>query len=151
MMADSYPYRLAAVYPDEPAADAALDAVIAEMAGDIRAVELPPDAGNVDGAIEPEAVCGDRWAGDASTPAASIASELYVSATVVAPLIVLGYGSVFGNTSGAIRGLRLRARVFTDLVKDALKADFHVVILHAANAGARRQAATVLDGTLPGH
>jgi hypothetical protein len=147
MMTDHYPYRLAAVYPDQHTADTALDTVIATVTDDIRAVGLEPNASDVDAAIGQDSVT----TGETLTRVAAGAPELFVSAPVVAPLIVLGYGGVLGGTAGSIHGLRLREHVFANLVKDALRADFHVVILHAASATARRQAATALDGTLSGH
>ena len=148
-MTDWYPYRLAAVYPDEHAAGAALDAVHATVTGDVRAIGLAPDAGDVDAAIGRDSAASQDATKRDTTAAGTPA--LFVSAPVVAPLIVLGYGGVLRGTAGSVHGLRLREHVFASLVKDALRANFHVVMLRAANPAAREQAATVLDETLHGY
>lgn len=71
-----------------------------------------------------------------------------MSAPVVGPLVVLGYGAIIGAIPGAIRRLKLRKTMLATLVKDALNAGYYVVIVHAANAAAERRAQTVIDETM---
>jgi hypothetical protein len=160
MKREHFPYKIAAIYPDERSADAAMDAIDAAVTADIRVTELGPGSGDVDSAIEADtgavrdAVTRDAAAGGAVGAAtagatAAIAPALFISAPVVAPFIILGYGAVIGATAGAIHGLRLRDNLFSDMVKDALMAGYHVVVLHAANETARRQADSVIEATLP--
>jgi hypothetical protein len=164
MKREHFPYKLAAIYPDERSADAAMDAIDAAVTADIRVTELGPYSGDVDRAIEADtgavrdAVTRDAAAGGAAGSAvgaatagaaAAITPALFISAPVVAPLIILGYGAVIGATAGAIHGLRLRDNLFSDMVKDALMAGYYVVVLHAADETARRQADSVIEATLP--
>jgi hypothetical protein len=164
MKTEHFPYRLAAVYPDERTAEAALDAIDAAVTADVRVIDLGPDSSDVDSAIEPaprvvrDAVTRDTAIGGVAGTAAgavtagataAIMPALFVSAPVVAPLVVLGYGMVIGAAAGAIHGLRLRESLFTDVVRNALKAGYYVVLLHAANETARHQAESVINATLP--
>jgi hypothetical protein len=72
---------------------------------------------------------------------------LFVSAPVVGSLMVLGYGALFGGMVGAIRGLGLRENMLSGLVKDALKAGYHAIIIHAANKDAQRRVQDVISKT----
>lgn len=163
MKHDSYPHKIAAVYPDIAAAEAALNAFNLVQLSGIRITHLAPGASGVDLAIEPEVeetrktVVENTLAGGAAgtvTGAAVagatsiLAPALFVSTPVVGPLIVLGYGAIIGSTAGAIRGLRLRETLLADLVKDALKAGYQVVLVHAENEDAHRRAQVVIDETV---
>lgn len=163
MKHESYPNKIAAVYPDKAAAEAALNALnLARLSG-IRITLLAPRAGEVDLAIEPEVeetrntVVENTLTGGAAGTAtgaavagatAMLAPALFVSTPVVGPLIVLGYGALIGSTAGAIRGLRVRETLLAGLVKDALKAGYHVVLVHAENPDAQRRTQTVIDETM---
>lgn len=166
MKPEHFPHKLAAVYPDAQSAEAAMNAVTAAVTGDVRVIRIDPHSDNVDSAIEPEAdavratvareaviggVAGSAAGAATAGLAAAVVPALFISAPVVASLIVLGYGAVIGTTIGAVHGLRLHDNLFADLVKDALKAGYYVLVLNAANESARRQAENVLDATLPEH
>lgn len=152
------------MYPDNRAVSAAMNALDATALEQVRVVELAPDATDIDRAIVPEtgtrhdSVARDATGGAAGTAADAatagapdaVAPALFVSAPVVAALIVLGYGAMIGATAGAIRGLRVRDNVLAAVVKDALKVGYHVLILHAASIEARQRAETVIGDTLPG-
>ncbi|MHB1214053.1 MAG: hypothetical protein ACYCY9_03605 [Thiobacillus sp.] len=71
-----------------------------------------------------------------------------MSAPVVAPLVVLGYAAVIGGTAGAILGIKPREGMLAGMVKDALKAGFYVVIVHAANHAAQQRAEAVISQTM---
>jgi hypothetical protein len=129
----------------------------------VRVTHLAPGTAGVDLAIEPEieetrdtliektltgGAVGTATGAAVVGSAAIIAPALFVSAPVVGPLIVLGYGAMIGSTAGAIRGLRVRETLLAGLVKDALKAGFHVILAHTENPQAQHQAQTVIDGTL---
>jgi hypothetical protein len=135
---EHYPHKVAAVYPDEQTAQVAVKALGSAALTDVRVVELAPGDADVN-----QAITSGNGAASAEAPV------LFVSAPVVAALIVLGYGAVIGKTAGAIYGLRLRERILAGLAKDSLKAGCHVVILHAASSAACRQAEAVIRESLP--
>lgn len=163
MKHEHHPHRIAAVYPDRAAAEAALNALSLAGLSGIRITQLAPGAGEVDLAIEPDVeetrntVVENTLTGSAAGTAtgavvagatAMLAPALFVSTPVVGPLIVLGYGALIGSAAGAIRGLRVRETLLAGLVKDALKAGYHVVLVHAEDPDAHRRAQTVIDETM---
>lgn len=163
MNTKSYPHKVAAVYPHAAAAEAALNTLnLARLSG-IRVTHIVPGAREVDLAIEPDVegtrdtVVADTLTGGAvgtatgavaAGAAAILAPALFVSAPVVGPLIVLGYGALIGSTAGAIRGLRLRETLLASVVKDALKAGYHVLLVRAENENAQHRALIVIDETM---
>jgi hypothetical protein len=163
MKSETYPYKVAAVYPDDVSTEAAIDALSSARLGDVEIVRLAPGSSEVDLAIEPEreetrntvvqdTVTGSlagTAAGAVLTGAATLgAPALFVSAPLVGPLVVLGYGAMIGGTIGAIRGLKLRENMLSGLVKDSLKAGYHVVIVHAANEEAQTRVQDVISKTM---
>ena len=138
MTNEHYPYKVAAVYPDNRAAAAAVGALDAAGLEEVRVVELSPAATGIDRAIGQET----------AKIAAARPAVLYASAPVAGSLIVLGYGTVTGWADGAIRGLRLRENLLASLLKDALRAGYHVVLLLATNGKSRQHAETVISATL---
>jgi hypothetical protein len=134
------PYKLAAVFPDERTAAAAVDALDAATLDGVRVLEFAPDTSGVDRAVGP-----------AAGVTAATAPALYVSAPVVGSLVVLGYGALIDAAAGTIRGLRLRESLLADLLKDALRAGCYVVLLLAASSEARRHAEAVISVTLSDH
>ena len=163
MISETYPYKVAAVYPDEVSTEAAIHALSSSELGDVEIVRLAPGTGEVDLAIEPEpeetrntvvqdTVTGSlagTAAGAVLTGAASLGTPaLFVSAPIVGPLMVLGYGAMIGGTVGAIRGLKLRENMLFSLVKDSLKAGYHVIIVPAANEEAQLRVQDVISNTM---
>lgn len=163
MKSEHYPHKVAAIYPDAAAAKAAVVALDADEADDIKVMQLAPDASDIDSTIEPETqatrdtVAKDTVAGVATGTAAgavtagvaaALTPALFVSAPLVGPLVVLGYGAMIGGTAGAIRGLKLRENMLSGLVKDTLKAGYHVVIVHAASEEAQQRVEAVIDTTV---
>jgi hypothetical protein len=163
MQRERYPHKVAALYPDAAAAKAAITALAAADLGDREVMQLEPGATDIDRVIEPETeatgetVTRDMVSGGAAGTVAGaavagastlVAPTLFVSAPVVGPLIVLGYGAVIGGVPGAIRGLRLREGVLAGLVKDALESGCYVVLVHVANDELKRRAQDVLDQTM---
>ncbi|MGD2055721.1 MAG: hypothetical protein PVJ15_02865 [Gammaproteobacteria bacterium] len=162
---ERYPHKVAAVYPDAATTESALLALGTAGLKNVVTIHLEPDmdTGDVDLAIEPEreqtrnAVARDTIAGGAAGTVAGavaagaasvVAPTLFVSAPVVGSLIVLGYGAMIGGMTGAIRGLKLRENVLAGLVKDALRAGCHVVIVHAAKEAAWEQIQAVIEATM---
>ena len=163
MQTEHYPHKIAAVYQDNTAAEAAAMALDAADLGDVTIVRLAPGDSAVDLAIEPETrgtrgtLVKDTLAGAAvGTAAGAVAGgaaalatpALFLSAPVVGPLVVLGYGAMIGSAAGAIRGLRMRENLLASLVKDALDAGYHCIIVHAANEEAEHRAQEVIDATV---
>jgi len=163
MHTERYPHKVAAVYQDGAAAEAAAMALEAANLERVSVVRLAPGDSAVDLAIEPETVgargtlvkdtavgaAAGAAAGAVTGGAAALATPaLFISAPVVGPLVVLGYGAMIGSAAGAIRGLRLRETVLASLVKDALNAGYHCIIVHAADEQAQRRAQSVVDATV---
>ena len=159
MTSKHYPHRLAAVYPDRHSADAAVKTLGTAALKGIRMMMLTPggadagkaispgndtDPGTIDGTSKTGAVAGRE-----SCTMREEAPVLFVSAAVVDPLIVLGYGTVIGCTEGTVHGLRLRQRTLAGLLRDSLKAGCHVVMLHATSHSSRAQAEALIRTTLP--
>lgn len=163
MRTELYPHKIAAVYPHGGAAEAAVMELNTANLDNVQVVLLAPGAGEAELAIEPDptatrdtvtrdavtgAAAGTLAGAAAAGAAAVVAPTLFVSAPVVGSLIVLGYGAVIGGTAGAIHGLRLREGVLAGLVKDALKAGYYVVLVHAADDEAQRRAREIVDETV---
>jgi hypothetical protein len=150
----SHPHKVAVVYPDYRSAAAALRTLSTAKLDDIMVTELTPDASDLDQTTglrtgmarntEP----GETATATVSMRAAKIMT-LFVSAPVVASLFVLGYGAIIGRTAESIRRLRLSENIIAGLVKDTLSAGYYVLILHAENDEARRNAEAVISATLP--
>ena len=164
MNTEHYPYKVAAVYPDSAAAEAAVHDLNIANLGDVEVVQLEPGTNQADQAIEPEGeqtrdtVVNDTVTGSAVgtaagavvTGAAALGTPaLFISAPVVGPLMLLGYGAMIGGTVGAIRGLKLRENMLSGLVKDALKEGYHVVIIHAASEQEQQRVQDVINTTMP--
>ena len=164
MHTEQYPNKIAAVYPDGAAAEAAAMALEAARLNNTAVLRLAPGDSFVDRRIEPETgairdtVIRDTISGGAAGTAAGAATAgalaattpaLFVSAPVVAPLVILGYGALIGATAGAVRGLRLRETVLAGVVRDALDAGYYVIVVYAANAEAQRRAQAVVNDTVP--
>ena len=164
MNTEHYPYKVAAVYPDSAAAEAAVHDLNIANLGDVEVVQLEPGTNQADKAIEPEGeqtrdtVVNDIVTGSAVgtaagavvTGAAALGTPaLFISAPVVGPLMLLGYGAMIGGTVGAIRGLKLRENMLSGLVKDALKEGYHVVIIHAASEQEQQRVQDVINTTMP--
>lgn len=163
MKKEFYPHKVAAVYQDVAAAQAAVNELNNADLDHAEIKQLGPDTKNTGLAIEPEpeasrdtltkdtiigGAVGTAAGAAVAGTAALVSSTLFVSAPVVGPLVVLGYGSVIGGIAGAIRGLRLREGMFAGIVKDALKAGYHVIIVHAENEEALHRAQSVIDETM---
>lgn len=163
MKKEHYPHKVAAVYPDAVAAELAMMALREAGLGDVKIVRLKPGTQQADHAIEPETeatrdtMVKDTLVGSAAGTVAGaavagttalVSTSLFVSAPVVGPLIVLGYGALIGGIAGAIRSLKVREDILAGVVKDALKAGYHVVIVHAAREEDSHLAQEVIDQTL---
>ncbi|MCA1804858.1 MAG: hypothetical protein LC646_05850 [Xanthomonadaceae bacterium] len=161
MILEHYPYKVAAIYADAVSADVAVSMLEHSGLGDARITRLAPGQTGVDSAIEPEPVgtrntlTKDTLTGGIAGAGALVAGAvtaltpaLFVSAPVVAPLIILGYGSLIGGTAGAVYGVRIRELALAGLVKDALKAGYHVVLVHSANEQIRARAQAVIGETM---
>ena len=55
---------------------------------------------------------------------------------------------MIGGTVGAIHGLKLRENVLADVVKDTIKAGYHVIIVHAASEETERRVRDVIQSTM---
>ena len=155
MVSEQDPHKVAAVYPDERAAIAAVSALDAAAFDDVRVVRFAPDTADIDQAIEQETGASrDPVSRNTGSGAAAVETDstskpaLFVSAPAVAPLVILGYGAVMGGTTGAIQGRRLRSRILAGLVKNAIKAGCHVVMLNAFSDEAQQRAEAVIRATL---
>jgi hypothetical protein len=163
MNSERYPHKVAAVYPGSTAADMAIEALEQSKLGDARIIRLAPGASEVDAGIEAEpdrtrrtvakntlatTVVGTTAGAVVAGATATLAPTLFVSAPVVGPLIILGYGALIGGTAGAVHGLKLREIMLSSLVKDALMAGYYVVIVHAVSEQVLHRAEQVIDATL---
>jgi hypothetical protein len=157
MVSEQDPLQLAAVYADEQTATAAVSALDAASLDAVRVVRLAPDTTDIDLAIEQETGAARDPVTRETTPREAAETDitskpaLFVSAPAVAALIILGYGAVIGGTAGVIHGRRLRRNILAGLVKNAVKAGCHVVMLSAFSNETRQRAEAVIRATLPGH
>lgn len=160
MQSVHYPYKVAAVYPDTETAVDAVNALDAAALGDVRVFRLAQDAADdLDLSVEPEPgetgettgrdTAAGSGVGAVAAGAAAIAKPaLFLSAPVIGPLIVLGYGALIGGVAGAVHGLRLHEKRLADLVKDALQAGCHVVIVHAPDRETELRVRNAIGGTM---
>jgi hypothetical protein len=131
--------KIAALYPSASAADTAAFLLRDARVGRVDVMHIG-DGRQGDGPRE-------EASSESSAPGAA---SLYVSAPVVAPLVILGYGALVGGAPGAVRDLDLAQPTFDDLINDALDAGFYVLMVHARDKQKRRQARDVLDRTIAG-
>jgi len=158
-----YPHKVAAVYPDVGAAKAAMRTLEAAELGEREIIHLDPRSTEIDWAIESDRDSARSRMAETTTTAAALgpatnavasdaptvmAPTLFVSAPVVAPLIVLGYGSMIGGIAGAIRGLRIPEGMFASMVRDAVHAGYHAVVVQIAEDGARQRTERVISRTM---
>ena len=163
MIPEQYPYKVAAIYADAVSVNAAVGMLEHSRIGDARIIRLTPGRSGVDSAIGPESVGtrstvtvdaltgGIAGAGVGALMAGAVTAltpALFVSAHVVASLIILGYGSLIGGTAGAVHGVRLQELALSGLVKDALKAGYHVVLVYCANEPIRDRVQAVIGETM---
>jgi hypothetical protein len=114
MKSELYSHKIAAVYPDAATAEVATFRLHAAKLVDSRIVRLDPNAGDADLAIEPEieetrdtltkdvakgGVAGTAAGAVVAGAASVLAPTLFISAPVVGPLIVLGYGAMIGSAA----------------------------------------------------
>lgn len=160
MKKESHPYKVAAIYQEIEESDATVMALVDSEIEDIDIVQLAPGATDTGLAIENETeatrdtVTRDAGIGTAAGTAAGaaaagttalVASSLFISAPIVGPLMVLGYGALIGGIVGAIRGLRIREGELAGLVNDALDAGYYAVVVHATNKQGRDRAQDVIN------
>lgn len=164
MNTEHYIHKIAAIYPDVHSAESALEALRQENLDDVKITHL--HAGGIDAqrAVEPEqAATRDRFILDilAGTGAGAAAGAvgagaiglalpaLFVSVPVVGPLMVAGYGAMIGGTVGAVKGIRVKEGLLASVVQDAIKRDFHVVVVHCADKDTCDRAGALVRDTLP--
>jgi hypothetical protein len=75
---------------------------------------------------------------------------LFVSVPVVAPLIILGYGSLVGGSAGPVYGARLGERLLTGVVKDVIKAGCYAVLVHSVDEAMHDRAQALIGKTMAG-
>lgn len=73
---------------------------------------------------------------------------LFVSAPVVAPLMVLGYAATIGGLAGAIHGLHIKEDVLTSVVEDALHQGYPVLMIHARDKQQAEKAHELMKSTM---
>lgn len=163
MQTEQYPHKIAAIYTDAARVDAAIRALWDAAVGDVRMTRLAPDSPDPGRGIEPEqAETRNRFIVDMLTGggigtaigavgAGAIAiglPTLFVSAPVVGPLAVAGYGATLGATAGAIKAFKVKEGLLADMVKDSLARGFHVLVVHARDAEAQGRAEQVIEHTV---
>ncbi len=160
MKKESHPYKVAAIYPDLEEAEAIVMVLVDSKIDDIDIVQLAPGAKDTGLAIEQEteairdtvardagigSIAGNAAGAAAGGTAALVASSLFISAPIVGPLVILGYGTLIGGIVGAIRGLRIREGQLAGLVKDALDAGYYAVVVHAADEQGRDRSQELIN------
>ncbi|MDY6979593.1 MAG: hypothetical protein SV201_06900 [Pseudomonadota bacterium] len=73
---------------------------------------------------------------------------LYVSAPVVAPLMVIGYAATIGGLAGAVRGLHVKEDVLTAVVEDALHNGYPVLMVHTSDKSETEKAHELMESTM---
>lgn len=163
MKKESHPHKVAAIYQTIVEAEAAAMALVDSKIDGIDIVQLAPGAEDIGMAIAQDAeatrdtITKDAAVGTAAGTAtgavtagtiALVSASLFISAPVVAPLMVLGYGSLIGGIVGALRGMNLHEGQLAGLVKDALDAGYYAVIVHAVDEKSSERAQEVINLTL---
>ncbi|MDT8452579.1 MAG: hypothetical protein RQ936_07550 [Gammaproteobacteria bacterium] len=163
MKNEFHPHKVVAVYPGIAEAEAAVTALIDSKNDGIDIIQLAPGAKDIGMALDQEtettsntitkdtaigSIAGTATGAAVAGAVALVSSSLFISAPVVAPLILLGYGTLIGGIVGALRGPKLREGQLAGLVKDALDARCHAVIVHAENEKSRDSAQEVINLTM---
>ncbi|MFP3873567.1 MAG: hypothetical protein ACLFQT_01440 [Thiohalophilus sp.] len=73
---------------------------------------------------------------------------LYVSAPVVAPLMVIGYAATIGGLAGAVHGLHVKEDVLTSVVEDALHNGYPVLMVHTSDKSETEKAHELMQSTM---
>lgn len=152
MKPERYPNMTAALYLDAVSANAVVSELRRIRPGALEVRQFTPGAPKTAAAVGAVfRACQESPDGGATParPDATAIPTLFVSPPVVGPLVVLGYGSLFGDR-GSVRCLRLGRPALKDLLEDALDAGCHVVIVQAANDDIHRRVKDVLDKSVCG-
>jgi hypothetical protein len=147
MKPECYPNMTAALYLDAIAADAAVSELRKIRPGTLEVRQFTHGAPKTTDAVDAVfRVCQKPHEVGATpaSPGATAIPTLFVSPPVVGPLIVMGYGSLFGDR-GTVRCLRIGRPALKAMVEDALDAGCHVVIVRAAHDDIHRRVKYVLD------
>jgi hypothetical protein len=140
-----FDFKVAGIFEDEDAAAAACRRLIdsgfrREQTRTLGSSEIP-----VDKHIEPETEAtrdqlirdtligtgvGGVAGGAATAGLATLMPTFFVSAPVVGPLVVLGYGAMLGSIGGAATGLSIEKTHLAALIKDAIEAGCYVLLVH---------------------
>lgn len=73
---------------------------------------------------------------------------LYVSAPVVAPLMVIGYAATIGGLAGAVHGLHVKEDVLTSVTEDALNNGYPVLMVHTSDKRETEKAHDLMASTM---
>lgn len=152
-----YPYKAAALYGDAASAEAAIRMLRHPGLGGAKILQLGPgayasDSANDSEADEPHgAVSGVAFPGAMEADGVTaLTSSLFVSVPVVAPLIILGYGSLVGGSAGPVCGTRLGERLLTGVVRDVIKAGCYAVLVHSVDEAMHGRAQALIGKTMAG-
>lgn len=163
MDTEHYSHKIAAIYPDASSIMSAKAALEKADLGDVKIRELDASTLDPEPGIEPEQkgtrnrFIHDILAGGAVGTAAGAAGagaaavllpSLFVSAPVVTPLIVIGYGATLGGGAGAIKSMKVKEDMLAGMVEDAIGEGFHVLVVHVPDKETRGRAEAVIDDTL---
>lgn len=160
---ETYRHKYAAIYADLETASRALTVVknLHPVTSGIRCYLLGPGDPDLEIKLEPDSsevahtLVRDAEIGGMAglTTAAggvvlgTVKLTLFISHPVLTSLVVLGYGTAIGGTTGAIVGLRVKEDLFIGTLRDTLAAGHWVVIVHAADAAAGKHVARTLEFT----
>lgn len=163
MQTEVLPHKVAAIYLDAESAEMAI-AALHEAGFDASAVlHLDSNSTDVQQAIEPEQTAtrnhfiqdilvgsgiGTAIGAVGAGALAVVLPTLFVSAPVVGPLMVAGYGTTLGATAGAIKAFKVREGLLAGMVRDAIKQGFHVVLVHSADDETNARAEAIINSTL---
>lgn len=163
MQTEVFPHKVAAIYLNAERAESAMSA-LRDAGFDAPALlHLHSDSVDVQQAIEPEQAATRNHfiqdivvgggigtvVGALSAGALAIAiPTIFISAPVVGPLMLAGYGTTLGATVGAIKAFKIREGLLSGMVSDAIKQGFHVVMVHSADAETQARAEAVINATM---
>jgi hypothetical protein len=141
-----YPTMTAALYLDGVSANAVVSELRGIRPGTLEVRQFSPGAPKTAAAVGAVFQACQESHDAGATPASRAGMAiptLFVSPPVVGPLIVLGYGSLFGDRC-TVRCLSLGRAALKGVVEDALDAGCHVIIVQAANGDIHRRVKDVL-------
>lgn len=160
---EQYSHKVAAIYPDQSAAQAALEQLEAAGFSTSQVRLIGPHDPATDKKLEPEGDeipkefikdtaigtgLGGAVGAAGATAMAVTGVALYVAQPLLATLMTVATGAGIGTLAGALKGLRIKEDAYVAMVQDALRRGHWAVVALGRNTDEEARAHAVFKDTI---